>query len=268
MLDNKADSRDFALLENDRYTFEVLSRVLRGECRLVLTDHERLIICHSTDPYPVWIWTPDGLSEEEKAFARETVRDCCPVTEYSYNLKYELAEYFAEKAAADGVGAGITLNMFAYDCPAPVKPAETPDGCAVRCGPEDTGDAVKMLKGMFDELGLYPGCDESFIRAKAGEFVGEGRLYLWKNAAGETVASCGCHIGEDGLGSINAVFTAPEHRRKHYAENLVYVVTEAVRQEGAMPMLYTNADYKASNACYEKLGYVLRGKLCTFGMLK
>jgi predicted GNAT family acetyltransferase len=28
-------------------------------------------------------------------------------------------------------------------------------------------------------------------------------------------------------------------------------------------MLYTDADYKASNACYEKIGYELKGKLCT-----
>jgi len=26
-----------------------------------------------------------------------------------------------------------------------------------------------------------------------------------------------------------------------------------------------DADYVASNACYEKIGYVLRGKLCTIG---
>ncbi len=28
---------------------------------------------------------------------------------------------------------------------------------------------------------------------------------------------------------------------------------------------FTDADYKASNACYEKIGYVLRGKLCSIG---
>ena len=32
-------------------------------------------------------------------------------------------------------------------------------------------------------------------------------------------------------------------------------------------MLYTNADYAASNACYRKLGYVLRGKLCSVAVL-
>lgn len=28
---------------------------------------------------------------------------------------------------------------------------------------------------------------------------------------------------------------------------------------------YTFADYTASNTCYEKIGYVLKGKLCTIG---
>ena len=28
-------------------------------------------------------------------------------------------------------------------------------------------------------------------------------------------------------------------------------------------MLYTDAGYAASNACYERIGYVLRGRLCT-----
>lgn len=32
-----------------------------------------------------------------------------------------------------------------------------------------------------------------------------------------------------------------------------------------MPMLYTDADYAASNACCEKIGYMLKGKLCTIG---
>ena len=49
------------------------------------------------------------------------------------------------------------------------------------------------------------------------------------------------------------------------AENLVYQVTMKTKEAGFVPMLYTNADYEASNACYEKIGYVIRGKLCTVG---
>ena len=62
---------------------------------------------------------------------------------------------------------------------------------------------------------------------------------------------------------IAELMTHPEFRRKHYAENLVYQVTKHVRDAGYIPMLYTDADYTASNSCYEKIGYVLRGKLCT-----
>ena len=46
------------------------------------------------------------------------------------------------------------------------------------------------------------------------------------------------------------------------------LVTKRALEEGYMPMLYTNADYIASNACYEQLGYILRGKLCTVSASK
>ena len=52
---------------------------------------------------------------------------------------------------------------------------------------------------------------------------------------------------------------------EHFAEHLVYQVTMMAKEEGYTPMLYTNADYTASNSCYEKIGYVLQGKLCTIG---
>ncbi len=78
---------------------------------------------------------------------------------------------------------------------------------------------------------------------------------------GENVASCKFAPNGD-MASINLVFTRPEFRRKHYAENLVYQVTQLAIEEGYVPMLYTDANYIASNACYEKIGYGLRGKLC------
>ena len=86
--------------------------------------------------------------------------------------------------------------------------------------------------------------------------------YFWKDEQGNNVASCK-FASTEGMASINLVFTRFEYRRKHYAENLVYQVTMLAKEAGYVPMLYTDADYVASNACYEKIGYVLRGKLCT-----
>ena len=109
-----------------------------------------------------------------------------------------------------------------------------------------------------------------YVQATAGngsgfsdeEYIKAGGLYFWKDGKGQNVASC--NFAPNGsLAAIQLVFTRPECRRKHYAENLVYRVTEIAMAAGYTPMLYTDADYIASNACYEKIGYVLQGKLCT-----
>lgn len=260
-LDRHADDRDFKLLENDRYTFAVLSRILPGPCSVTLTDHERFILCHSTAPYPVWLWTPDDLSEAEKQHAWEVANDACPLAEgYSYNLKYDLADYFITKAREQGDSLRITTNMFAYDCPAPITPARPAEGHLYRCTEKDTEAAAGMILAFHESVG-----DTRFDLATCRQIAANhiaGHFYFWKNAEGETVACCSFHPNGD-LGSVGSVYTVPAHRRKHYAQQMVYEVTRIVADSGLTPMLYTDADYTASNACYEKIGYVLRGKLCT-----
>ena len=62
---NFADERDLKLLDNDKYTFFVLRRIMGSDCELFITDHEKIIICYSSEPFPVWIWTRDNASETE-----------------------------------------------------------------------------------------------------------------------------------------------------------------------------------------------------------
>ena len=64
-MDTFVDERDFKILEADKYTFFVLSRIMTRECELLLSDHSRMIICYSTSPFPVWIWTINGATEDE-----------------------------------------------------------------------------------------------------------------------------------------------------------------------------------------------------------
>ena len=117
-MDRFVDDRDFALLRQDPYTFSVLDRILRGPCACVRSDHSRLILCHSEAPYPVWIWTPDGLSEAEKAAAWALAAECCPLEAgYRLMMKYELAAYFLAQAGEAGMKAGICKELFAYACP-------------------------------------------------------------------------------------------------------------------------------------------------------
>ena len=194
-MDTFINEKDLELLNKDRYTFSVMKRIINDKCVLLLSDHEKLIMCFTGQPYPVWIWTPDGASEDEYERAYRVTRENNVMDgEHRFNIKYELAEYFIKRAKKDGIKTGS--------------------------------------------------------------------VYFWETSDGEFVASCNWHPAND-MGSVGVVYTREEHRRKHYAEHLVYQVTKIVQNAGFMPMLYTDADYVASNACYEKIGYILRGKLCT-----
>ena len=264
-MDRFADERDYKILAKEKCTFFVLGRIMGGDCELLLTDHERLIICFSSNPYPVWIWTPDDVTEEEKEKAYELVKENGLLTEgHTLNLKYGLADYYIRRASEDELTLSITKNMFAYDCPNPIEPHVPADGGLHRCMAEDIDELVEFMDLFHKETGVDQDSLEAYHR-KAEEAIRNGDHYFfWKNAEGRNVAVCNFRPNGD-LAGVGLVYTREEYRRKHYAENLVYQVTQMAKDAGFMPMLYTDADYAASNACYKKVGYVLKGKLCTIG---
>ncbi len=261
---NGADERDLKLLDNDKYTFFVLRRIIGGDCKLLITDHEKLIICFSSEPFPIWIWTRDDATEDEMEKAYMTAFDNGLLDgKHHFNLKYDLAQYFIKRASKDGINLRILINMFAYDNPDPIAPSDKCDGKLYRCEEKDVDELVWFLDEFHKEIGIDQKDIEGY-RKDAKAFIDTGKMFMWKDESGNKVASCKYAANGD-TASINLVFTRKEYRRKHYGENLVYQVTMLAKNEGYMPMLYTDADYVASNACYEKIGYVLKGKLCTIG---
>lgn len=267
MMDNRIDNRDITLLKQDRYTFAVLARIIEKPCRLILADHEKLIICHSGNPFPVWVWTPDGSSEQDKQRAWNITMEACPLKDgHTYNLKYELAEYFIQKAKETGQKLSIQTNLFAYDCPKSIAPHVKADGSLYMCTMEDVELATDFLLSFGRELDNREE-DAAQKREKAMECISDNRFFFWKDASGKAVTSCYYNVS-DGLACLAGVYTLPEYRRKHYAQNLVYEASELARANGLLPMLYTDADCVASNACYTQVGYTLKGKLCTIGHIK
>ncbi len=268
-IDNYVDERDFALLENDKYTFYVLKHIISGNwnCKILLSDHERMILCLSDHPFPVWIWTPDDASEALMEDAYQLAKENGLLDgDYKFNIKYSLAEYFIKRAKKDRHEYHIFLNLYAYDCPAPIKPESEVDGQIYHCQLPDLDELVDMMDMFHTETGVDQK-DRDGYREDAKSFISSGKMLFWKNSMGVNSACCKYDPTED-MASVNLVFTRPEYRRKHYAEHLVYQVTMMAIEEGYAPMLYTNADYTASNACYEKIGYVRQGKLCTIGKIK
>lgn len=263
-MDSFVDERDFSRLENDKYTFYMLRHVIGGKSKLLLTDHERLILCYTDHPFPVWIWTPDDASEAEMGRAYQIASEHSFLNgAYRLNLKHDLAKFFMARAAMDGKRLSICMNLFAYDCRNPVRPDKVADGSICRCSSEDLDELVDFIDLFQKETGIDRNARDGYRRS-AEAFIRAGNTFFWKNEQGKHVASCK-FVPDGDMASINLVFTRPEFRRKHYAQNLVYQVTKQAIDAGYVPMLYADADYTASNACYEKIGYVLRGKLCTIG---
>ncbi len=261
-MDSFVNEKDFALLSRDHYTFAVLARILKEACELVRSNHENLLLCHSESHYPVWFWTPDNAPDDVKSTAWELARELRPLAGgYRYNLKYELAESFLEKAAGEGIHAGISMNLFVYDCPSPIPPDTDADGGLYCCTADDEEEAAAMIPHFYTEIGEKEPPHEHCLE-KVRTYIADKGFFFWKNQYGKTVACCSCKR-DDRFASISSVYTFQDERRKHYAWNLVYQVTRKGYEMGYIPVLYTDADYQASNACYEKIGYILRGKLCT-----
>lgn len=264
-MDPFVNETDHRLLAGDRFTFSVLDRILREKCEWILSNHRDLILCHSAAPYPVWIWTADGCPESVKDEAWTAIEANRPFEDgFRCNLKQELADHFIAKAKHVGLALAVSMKLLTYECPEPHPPVKPANGGLCRCSPSDTDVAADFHARFYAAIGEKDR-PRAFHAEKVAESLENGALYFWKNAEGEPVACCTWRPN-GGLASIGSVFTLPEHRRKHYAQNLVYRVTKLVRDKGFSPILYTDANYPASNACYAGIGYVLRGGLCTVSL--
>lgn len=249
-----------ALLEKDEYTFSVLSRILQGTCERIITDHERLVICYSQSPFPVWIWMPEDASEGEMERAWQILRAEFPHgAGFRYCMRHDFAQYAMLKTEAEGEALAIEKNLLAYHCPEPVPPRRRAEGRLCTASMEELGLATAWEGEMRRECGVEA-LPEDSIRAELAELIEKERLFIWKN--GPSAAMCYVRINGH-VATFSGVYTQPRARRHGYAASMIYEVSAALRRQGLMPALYTDADYAASNACYRQIGFQLKGSLCT-----
>ena len=251
----------FALHGDDAITFFVLTRILNGPCAHIHTDGENVIICHSEGFYPVWVWCRD----EDDADAVAAVADCLkahfPLGEgYRYNLSYGMFERLRQVDAAFAQ-MKIELNMLSYRLDELLAASHPCDGHMEAASMADLDLLAPHLQAATQEM-EHRERPLDTCKATLKEKIEAGQQFIWRNGDGELVAMTSYRV--DGCyGGVAGVYTLPEHRRRGYAMNLVHGVTAKVLGLGLTPMLYTDADYAASNACYQKIGYKQVGSLCT-----
>ncbi|WP_420637828.1 GNAT family N-acetyltransferase [Candidatus Poriferisocius sp.] len=146
---------------------------------------------------------------------------------------------------------GSAVPSFAqrlYEATNPVAPP--PTGGRARLATE--GEAPELI-AWLDQFGAETGDPvpdaEWFVRRR----LSEQALWVWDD--GGPVSMTARTAAVAGVNRVQAVYTPPSHRQKHYAANLVAALTAAIGGEGLRAMLYTDLANAASNAMYRALGY-------------
>lgn len=257
--ENQSCPKAAELLRKDAITYSVLIKILQGQCTQIFTDHERVIVCYSAPPWPVWVWCRDpGASEDVMEIAR-CLKEKFPLEQgYCINLSHVLLEslkqqdgYFREAKNKMDLLSYRLDQIYAVDHPC--------EGSMSLVREEEIHSLLGVRHDMSMEM---EGIDLSPERCEASlrKHVEGNALFAWRRESGEIVALT-ARGDQAPYSKITSVYTLPRHRRKGYAINLVHGVTKTILEDGFVPILYTDAGYAASNVCYQKIGYRLVGRL-------
>ena len=228
------------------------------------TDHKRILIAHTAPVFPTWIWAPDNVTEEELDVIYQTVKkEFTPIENYRFNTKCEIADYLIKRLEKEGVKFHISVNIAAYDCPTPRAPKKQVDGYLDMPTLDELVLSAKMIREAALEIGDRILSEEESLQA-AKEQIENQNLFFWRDADGKVVSVCGKTEDENYV-KLTHAYTLPECRRKNYAGRMIYEICLKIVENGQVPMLYADADYFASNRCYQNIGFELKGKLVTIG---
>ena len=99
------------------------------------------------------------------------------------------------------------------------------------------------------------------------EFIKSDSFYVLRNNSNKIVCMAGYGIVGN-QAKLNHVYTPVEERKKGYAANLIYLMTNDLLSRDLVPLLYTDYNYIPSNKAYINAGYEDTGILINFSCSK
>ena len=257
---NQSGSADLVLLQEDAITYSVLISILQNPCTDIYSNHKSAILCYSYPPFPVWVWCKDPACGEDVAAIADCLKTAFPLDKgHSYMLSYALLDRLRETDPYYQQ-AQHKMGLLSHRLDR-LNPLQKP--CGGFMAPADEKDFDYLVSLWHDMAWEMEGhdLDNAQCANRITEHLAHGTLFTWRNEAGELTALT-ARDDMDGYSKISAVYTLPAYRRNGYAINLVHRVVQGILADKLTPILYTNADYAASNACYQKIGFHEIGSLC------
>ena len=248
--------------QKDKYKFNLILRSLSSSELEVYSDEENYIICRGAKNLPTWIWTKDNFDKNKideiekliKIYLTNKDKDKFTCKKELYDLL--ISRNFKKINKDDYFEMGFLI------CNKTLKPKEC-DG-TISCPTEE--DKEILTKYWYDDSQEMNGAEPiSIEQAKEDveEFLKSDKFYLLRNENGKIVCMASYSLTVN-QAKISHAYKPVEERKKGYAANLIYLITNKLLENGYIPLLYTDYNYIASNKAYINAGYENKGILINF----
>ena len=252
--------------QKDKYKFNIILKNLPSPDLELYSDEKNYIICRGSKKWPTWIWTKDRFDKSIIEEIEELIKMYLTENEKDkFTCKKELYDILVNREFKY-INKDDYFEMGFLICYKTKKPKKC-DGVLSRPCEEDRQILERYWYDDNMEMnGVEPITKEQAIK-DVDEFIKSDNFYMLKNTNNKIVCMASYGITEK-QAKINHVYTPIEERKKGYAANLIYLMTNDLLNRGLIPLLYTDYNYIPSNKAYINAGYEDAGILINFSCSK
>ena len=252
--------------QKDKYKFNLILKNLPSPELELYSDEESYIVCRGSKKWPTWIWTSENFDGSKIGEIEDLIKIYLTDNERDkFTCKKELYDLLVKRKFAN-LNTDDYFEMGFLICHR-TKAPKVCDG--VLSKPTESVIEVLVRYWYDDNIemnGNNPISPEQ-ARKDVETFISDEKFYVLKNAENKIVCMAGYSItGEQA--KITHVYTPTEERKKGYASNLIYLMTNEILERGLVPLLYTDYNYIPSNKAYINAGYEDKGILINFSCSK
>ncbi|MBR1884156.1 MAG: GNAT family N-acetyltransferase [Clostridia bacterium] len=262
------DSKIFESEEylKDKYKFYIILKNLQSPTLELYSDEKNYIICRGKIDLPIWIWTKDDFDKNVAEEIENTISTML-VEESKTKLtcKKELYDLLV-KRKYNKLDLNDYFEMGFLICRKTKEPKKC-DGVLSIPTLNDLDIIADYFYNDHLEMNGVDSITKDEARQKAIEYINSNKFYVLRNHNNKIVCMAGYNTVEE-QAKINAVYTPKEERKKGYAANLIYLMSNDILSKGLIPLLYTDYNYVASNKAYKNAGYEDTGILINFSCSK
>ena len=252
--------------QKDKYKFNIILKNLPSPELELYSDEENYIICRGSKKWPTWIWTKDNFDKTKFSEIEELINMYLTDNERDkFTCKKELYELLLQENYPN-LNKDDYFEMGFLICHKTKKPKKC-DGVLSKPTEEDRSTLEKYWYDDNIEMNGVDPITMEQAKKDVTEFLEDDKFYVLRNQQNKIVCMVSYSI-TDNQAKLNHVYTPVEERKKGYAANLIYLMTNDLLEKGLVPLLYTDYNYIPSNKAYINAGYEDTGILINFSCSK